>query len=76
MQSIIKKKIVNLKTHHIHATSWMNLKNILLNKSQSQKTTKDSIYKIQNKQIFRKKQISFNLQWGRTGGEEIGSDWK
>lgn len=54
----------------------MNLKNILLNKSQSQKTTKDSIYKIQNKQIFRKKQISFNLQWGRTGGEEIGSDWK
>lgn len=74
MQSIIKKKIVNLKTHHIHATSWMNLKNILLNKSQSQKTTKDPIYKIQNRQIFRKKQVSFNPQWGLTGGEEIGSD--
>lgn len=54
----------------------MNLKNILLNKSQSQKTTKDPIYMIQNRQIFRKKQISFNLQWGRKGREKIGSDRK
>ena len=52
----------------------MNLKNILLNKSQSQKTTKDPIYMIQNRQIFRKKQISFNLQWGRKGREEIGRE--
>lgn len=31
---------------------------------------------IQNRQIFRKKQISFNLQWGQKGREEIGSDRK